>query len=51
METDPYYLQHEKIINESWNEHYKSLEEQFSGMDEYSTQIKWGGGRFNSPPF
>ena len=46
--SDPYYLQHEKLINEAWNEHYANLEKQFTGMDEYH---QWGGGRFTSPPF
>ena len=50
---DAYYLQHEKLINEAWNEHYANLdyanlEDQLTGMDSYHV---WGGGRFNSPPF
>jgi hypothetical protein len=26
METDPYYLQHEKLIDQAWREHYEELE-------------------------
>lgn len=26
METDPYYLQHEKLINQAWLDHYQELE-------------------------
>lgn len=45
---DEYYLQHEKLIDEAWKEHYANLEDQLTGMDSYHA---WGGGRFNSPPF
>lgn len=48
---DEYYLAHEKLINDSWNEHYRKLDEQFTGMDEYATHTQWGGGRYDSPPF
>ena len=27
---DAYYLQHEKLIDEAWNEHYANLEENLS---------------------
>ena len=45
---DAYYVAHEKLIEDAWNEHYDALEKQFTGMDEYHA---WGGGRFDSPPF
>ena len=28
METDPYYLQHEKLINQVWIDHYENLEKE-----------------------
>lgn len=48
--NDPYYLAHEKLIQEAWDNHYQEMEkakQEFLGLDEYV----WGGGVFDAPPF
>lgn len=49
METDPYYLANEKLINDAWLEHYskQTKENKTENLDEYL----WGGGVFDAPPF
>lgn len=44
---DEYYLAHEKLIEEAWQEHYKQNKIKDNQMEIHY----WGGGRYDAPPF
>jgi hypothetical protein len=48
---DEYYLANEKLINESYDLHFKELEKENRKNKKQLEFYFWGGGRFDSPPF
>jgi hypothetical protein len=46
--NDDYYLAHEKLIEEAWENHYREIKNfKQKNLDEHV----WGGGVFDAPPF